>query len=92
VAEAIVDALKFPRRDVFVPRQVGVIHKLTYPFPMRAQLAVARAFKSENILKDIDHGARAAYEDRAAHSEPGLEPESAAATEEAVIEPAEAAK
>jgi NAD(P)-dependent dehydrogenase (short-subunit alcohol dehydrogenase family) len=93
VAEAIVDALKFPRRDVYVPREVGFIHKATYPLPMRAQMAVARAMKSENILKDVDRGARAAYEERAAHSEPGLEPESEAAREESVVvEPAEAAK
>jgi NAD(P)-dependent dehydrogenase (short-subunit alcohol dehydrogenase family) len=92
VAEAIVEALKFPRRDVYVPREVGFIHKATYPLPHRAQLAIARAMKSENILKDVDHGARAAYEERAARSEPGLEPESEAAHAESVIEPAEAAK
>jgi NAD(P)-dependent dehydrogenase (short-subunit alcohol dehydrogenase family) len=79
VSGAIVNALKFPRRDVFVPREVGAIHKATYVMPIRAQEAVARALKSDKILQDIDHGQRAAYEQRAAHSEPGLEPGSEAA-------------
>jgi NAD(P)-dependent dehydrogenase (short-subunit alcohol dehydrogenase family) len=75
VADAIVGALKLPRRDVFVPREVGPPHKATYVLPIRAQEAVSRVLKSDRVLQDIDHGQRAAYEDRAAHSEPGLEPE-----------------
>ena len=75
VAGAILDALRLPRRDVFVPREVGAIHKATYVLPLRAQEGVARALKSDKILQDIDHGQRAGYENRAAHSEPGLEPE-----------------
>jgi NAD(P)-dependent dehydrogenase (short-subunit alcohol dehydrogenase family) len=86
VAAAIVGALKVPRRDVFVPREVGPIHKASYVLPIRAQEAVARALKSDKILQDIDHGQRAAYEDRAARSEPGLEPGSEAA-EAAEAEP-----
>jgi NAD(P)-dependent dehydrogenase (short-subunit alcohol dehydrogenase family) len=92
VAAAIVDAIKVPKRDVYVPRETGAIHKATYPLPQRAQMAVAKAMKSDRILLDIDHGQRAAYEDRAAHSEPGLEPEG---TDEAGTvggEPVEAAK
>src|SRR5204863_4506057 len=75
VASSIVDALKLPKRDVFVPREVGAIHKATYVLPIKAQEAVARALKSDRVLQDIDHSQRASYEDRAAHSEPGLEPE-----------------
>jgi NAD(P)-dependent dehydrogenase (short-subunit alcohol dehydrogenase family) len=89
VAAAIVGALKLPRRDVFVPREVGFIHKATYVLPERAQLAVARAMKSENILTDVDRRERVAYEQRAARSEPGLEPESTPAAETAGGEPAE---
>src|SRR5437588_602654 len=77
VAGAILDALRLPRRDVFGPREVGAIHKATYVLPLRAQEGVARALKSDRILQDIDHGQRAGYENRAAHSEPGLEPEAA---------------
>jgi NAD(P)-dependent dehydrogenase (short-subunit alcohol dehydrogenase family) len=75
VAGAIVDALKLPKRDVFVPREVEAIHKATYVLPVKAQEAVAKALKSDRVLQDIDHSQRASYEDRAAHSEPGLEPE-----------------
>jgi NAD(P)-dependent dehydrogenase (short-subunit alcohol dehydrogenase family) len=92
VSGAIVDAIKAPKRDVFVPREVGAIHKATYVLPQRAQMAVAKAMKSERILLDIDHGQRAAYEDRAAHSEPGLEPEVADEAETVGGEPVEAAK
>jgi NAD(P)-dependent dehydrogenase (short-subunit alcohol dehydrogenase family) len=74
VAASIVEALKLPRLEVYVPKELGAIHKLTYILPRRAQLALARAFKSDRVLVDIDRGQRAAYEARAARSEPGLEP------------------
>ena len=86
VSAAIVDALKFPRRDVFVPREIGPLHKATYALPIRAQEAVARVMKSDRVLQDIDHGQRVAYEERAARSEPGLEPDG---EPEAVPEPVE---
>ncbi len=92
VAAAIVDAIKVPKRDVYVPRETGAIHKATYPLPQRAQMAVAKAMKGDRILLDIDHRQRAAYEDRAAHSEPGLEPEVADESETVGGEPVEAAK
>jgi NAD(P)-dependent dehydrogenase (short-subunit alcohol dehydrogenase family) len=92
VAAAIVDAIKVPKRDVYVPRETGAIHKATYPLPQRAQMAVAKAMKSDRILLDIDHGQRAAYEDRAAHSEPGLEPEGTDEAQTVGGEPVEAAK
>jgi NAD(P)-dependent dehydrogenase (short-subunit alcohol dehydrogenase family) len=92
VAAAIVDAIKVPKRDVYVPRETGAIHKATYPLPQRAQMAVAKAMKSDRILLDIDHGQRAAYEDRAARSEPGLEPEGTDEAQTVGGEPVEAAK
>jgi len=92
VAAAMVDAIKLPKRDVYVPRETGAIHKATYVLPQRAQMAVAKALKSDKILQNIDHAQRAAYEERAAHSEPGLEPASADAAQEVGGEPVEAAK
>ena len=88
VAGAIVEAIKVPRRDVYVPREAGPIHKAMYVLPPRAQLAVAKAMKSDRILLDIDHDRRAAYEERAARSEPGLEPEQAPEAASAGGEPA----
>jgi NAD(P)-dependent dehydrogenase (short-subunit alcohol dehydrogenase family) len=85
VANAIVEAIRLPRLEVFVPKELGPIHKAAYPLPRRAQQWISRAFKSERILQDVDHGRRAAYEERAAHSEPGLEP--APAEDRAEAEP-----
>jgi NAD(P)-dependent dehydrogenase (short-subunit alcohol dehydrogenase family) len=92
VAGAIVDTIKVPRRDVYVPREVGAIHKATYVLPQPAQAAIAKAMRSDRVLVDIDQRERAAYEDRAAHSEPGLEPEIADAAQTAGGEPAEPVK
>ncbi|MDX6670293.1 MAG: hypothetical protein QOI91_656 [Solirubrobacteraceae bacterium] len=89
VASAIVDAIKVPRRDVFVPREVGAIHKATYVLPQRTQMAVAKAMKSDRVLLDIDHDRRSAYEERAARSEPGLEPDAVPEAKTAGGEPAE---
>jgi NADP-dependent 3-hydroxy acid dehydrogenase YdfG len=75
VADAIVDALRAPRFDVFVPKSVGPINKFMMLLPRRGREAVARFLKADRILVEVDTARRAAYEDRAAHSEPGsLEP------------------
>jgi NADP-dependent 3-hydroxy acid dehydrogenase YdfG len=75
VAEAIVQALKFPRFDVFVPKSAGYIQRLSALLPRAAAEAVARGLKADRVLTQIDVAQRHSYEDRAAHSEPGLEPE-----------------
>ena len=79
VADAIVEALRLPRFDVFVPRSVGPLHTTMQLMPRNAREAFGRALKSDKILTDIDTARRAGYEDRAAHSEPGREPEAAPA-------------
>ena len=73
VAAAILEALRFPRLEVYVPKSIGPLHKATYVLPLKAQEAVARAFDSEGVLRDADRRQRAAYEDRAARSEPKLD-------------------
>jgi len=75
VADAIVEALEFPRFDVFVPKSSAVINKVVSLLPRRGREAVARALNADKVLAGADAQSRAAYEDRAAHSEPGLEPE-----------------
>ena len=77
VANAIVAALKVPKLEVFVPAYSGVIAKFASAVPRRGREAIARLFKVDKVLTEADPVARAAYEDRAAHSEPGLEPERA---------------
>jgi NAD(P)-dependent dehydrogenase (short-subunit alcohol dehydrogenase family) len=79
VAEAIVKALQFPKFDVWVPASSAVIDKVFHPLPRKAREALARMMKINQVLAEPDRAERAAYEERAAHSEPGLEPGSAAA-------------
>jgi len=72
VAEAIVDALRRPRRDVFVPRSIGTLNRLLTLLPVGAQDAVVRALKVDRITGNADPAARASYEARAAASDPKL--------------------
>jgi NAD(P)-dependent dehydrogenase (short-subunit alcohol dehydrogenase family) len=74
VADAIVDALKFARFDVFVPKSIGPTLALTSLIPRRAREALGRALKIDRALLDADRDARAAYEARAATSAPATEP------------------
>lgn len=74
VADAIVEALRFPRFDVFVPKSIGPINSVLSLLPRSAREAFARAMRVDKVLAEADPGARRAYELRAAHSEPGLEP------------------
>ncbi|MGI9019618.1 MAG: SDR family oxidoreductase [Solirubrobacterales bacterium] len=81
VATEIVRALEYPKFDVFVPRGTGVVYQITGALPRRAREGIARAMKADQVLANHDKTVRASYEDRAAHSEPGLEPEAAASDE-----------
>ena len=74
VADAVLEALQFPRFDVFVPRSIGPAWALTNLLPRRARDAAARALKLDRALRDADRGARTAYEARAAASAPATEP------------------
>jgi len=71
VANEIVDAMEVPRFDVFVPRANGALYKILAPFPRKWREALGRAMKIDKLMIEVDHGARQAYEDRAAASEPG---------------------
>ena len=74
VADAVVDALKFTRFDVFVPKSIGPINSVLGLLPRSGREAFARALKADKVLAEADPAARRAYELRAARSEPGLEP------------------
>ncbi|MGH2953749.1 MAG: SDR family oxidoreductase [Solirubrobacterales bacterium] len=92
VAAAIVAALKSPKFDVWVPRETVAIYKVLQLLPRRGREAVARLLKADKVLAGADSAKRVGYEDRAAHSEPGLEPEAEGAadagSEKAEKEPA----
>jgi NAD(P)-dependent dehydrogenase (short-subunit alcohol dehydrogenase family) len=70
VADAIVDALKVGRFDVFVPRLVGGINKFMNMLPRRAAVAIGHALDADKVMVHADMSGRAAYEERVAKSEP----------------------
>jgi short-subunit dehydrogenase len=73
VADAVVDALKFARFDVFVPKSIAPTLAVVGLLPRRAREAIGRALKIDRALLDVDRDARAAYEARAAASAPAME-------------------
>jgi NAD(P)-dependent dehydrogenase (short-subunit alcohol dehydrogenase family) len=70
VANAIVDAMEVPRFDVFVPKANGAIYKVMGLLPRGAREAMGRLMKIDKLMFEVDHGARRAYEERVAASEP----------------------
>ena len=75
VAREVLRALQVPRFDVFVPRSNGALLQITSPLPRRAREAIGRWLKADQSLLKADRAARAAYEERAAHSAPAAEQE-----------------
>jgi NADP-dependent 3-hydroxy acid dehydrogenase YdfG len=78
VADEIVGALERPKFDVFVPRETIAIFKTLQLMPRGVREGIGRFLKADKVLMDTDASVRAAYEERAAHSEPGLDEEEAA--------------
>jgi NAD(P)-dependent dehydrogenase (short-subunit alcohol dehydrogenase family) len=90
VAAAIVDAIKRPCVDVWVPRSLGVILRVMSILPRRAGDAIGRALGAERVTWQADRSARAAYEVRAAASDPGLGAGAGDGKSPTVVEPGEA--
>jgi short-subunit dehydrogenase len=78
VANEIVDALAVGRFDVYVPKSNAVMTRFAALLPRRVNEAIARLMKADKLMFEVDHGARRAYEERAAASEPGVEESSTA--------------
>jgi len=76
VAEAILGVLREPKFEVFVPASTGTISKVMALLPRRGREAIAHWLKADQILVQRDHGQRAAYEARAARSDPDQNDES----------------
>jgi NAD(P)-dependent dehydrogenase (short-subunit alcohol dehydrogenase family) len=76
VAAEIVDALEVPRFDVFIPRSLKFTIAIGALLPRRAREAIGRLMGVDRIMLDVPKSARRSYEERAAHSEPGLERDS----------------
>ena len=81
VADAIVETLRVPKFDVHVPKQLSISERMSALMPIGVQDSLSRLSHADDVLSHVDAGARAGYELRAAHSEPGLPP----ATEQAQI-------
>ncbi|WP_340683873.1 SDR family oxidoreductase [Amycolatopsis coloradensis] len=74
VAQAIVDALRRPKFDVFVPASLDAMGRITRLLPRRLGEGLLRALGGDKILSSATHSsARAEYESRAARSAPGAE-------------------
>jgi len=83
VAAEIAAALEAPRFDVWIPRANGALFKIVALLPRGVREAIGRLMKVDKLMTEVDHAARRRYEERAAHSEPGLKDETPAAEREA---------
>jgi NADP-dependent 3-hydroxy acid dehydrogenase YdfG len=72
VAAAILETLRTPTFDVHVPSQMKASERISALLPIGVQEALSRLSGSDSVLTQIDTGARAGYELRAARSEPSL--------------------
>jgi NAD(P)-dependent dehydrogenase (short-subunit alcohol dehydrogenase family) len=70
VADAIVDALKLPRVEVFVPKVVGRISAVMQAMPRPARERIGKMFEGDKVMTQANMAERAAYEQRCADSEP----------------------
>jgi NAD(P)-dependent dehydrogenase (short-subunit alcohol dehydrogenase family) len=70
VADAIVEALRYPRVEVFVPKVVGRISAVMQALPRGARERIGRMLDGDKVVTHADMTERAAYEQRAAASEP----------------------
>ncbi|HET9139843.1 SDR family oxidoreductase [Actinophytocola sp.] len=78
VAAAIVHTLQRPRFEVFVPRALGTVNRVTRLLPRAAGEWVARRFKGDQVMVNAAHSAaRRDYEARAAASAPAVDREGA---------------
>jgi NAD(P)-dependent dehydrogenase (short-subunit alcohol dehydrogenase family) len=71
VAGAVVDALRHPRPDVYVPARRGHLVRLAAVLPREFSDRLSRAFKAERAVLDaVDSADRRAYEARIAPAPP----------------------
>jgi NAD(P)-dependent dehydrogenase (short-subunit alcohol dehydrogenase family) len=72
VAKAVVAAIREPRPDVFVPRDLALTARLARVLPTRTRRRLMRALDVERVTSTTDPGERAVYMERI-----GLEPDAA---------------
>jgi len=74
VAAVIVDAVRKPRPELWVPTWTRGLTRTTGMLPLRVREAIARAMGADRVLLDADPTARKAYEDRARRAAPSPRP------------------
>jgi NAD(P)-dependent dehydrogenase (short-subunit alcohol dehydrogenase family) len=62
VANAIVDALRVPKVDVYVPALVGRINKVMGMLPRAVAERIGRALEADTVMTKVDAASRRAYE------------------------------
>ena len=70
VADAIVDALKMSRYEVYVPKAVGRIGKAMQILPRSVAEGIGRFLEADTVMTKVDDAGRKSYEERIAKSEP----------------------
>ena len=74
VAEAIVGALRKPRFDVYVPKSLDAMGRITRLLPRKTGEWITRSLGGDQLLASAAHStARAGYEARAAESAPAVD-------------------
>ena len=73
VAEATIQALRYPHFQVYVPKTIGPLVVLGAVLPWRIRDVVSRLLRIESLLVRADARARAGYEARAAASAPAAD-------------------
>jgi short-subunit dehydrogenase len=84
VAAAIVEALQTGRFEVYVPKRMKALIRLTALVPRRTAEAIAHALGGNETITNPDHVARAAYEARIAATIGGHEGVAAERSKETV--------
>jgi NAD(P)-dependent dehydrogenase (short-subunit alcohol dehydrogenase family) len=64
VAGAIAGAIERPRADVYIPTAIGLYMRALPLLGRRPRDAIARAMGADRTFLDIDHSARAGYDER----------------------------
>ena len=68
VGDAIVAAVRSPRREVFVPRTLSVLLRVFGALPAGGRLALGKIFGVDQVATQVDRNERAEYEERMASS------------------------
>ncbi len=64
VARAVADGLERPRFEIFVPRSLGMLYRLTAGLPVAPRQWFARAVEADRIYTEVDRAQRAGYDAR----------------------------